>query len=141
MIKKISLFIVAACVLFACTDDKAKEKAMLDEVIKIHDEVMGKEEYLMRNKMQMDSILTPGPVNDKYTMEQKVTISAMRFKLIAADEAMSTWMQRFDAELKGKTHDEKLKYYAEQKKAVVRIDSQITAAVEASDKYLKEIKK
>ncbi len=141
MMKKTILFIAASYILFACTDDKAKEKAVLDEVIKIHDEVMGKEEYLMRNKMQMDSILTPGPVNDKYSMEEKVTISAMRFKLIAADEAMSTWMQRFDAELKGKTHEEKLKYYAEQKKAVMRIDWQITVAVEASDKYLKEIKK
>ncbi|WP_100341221.1 hypothetical protein [Mucilaginibacter auburnensis] len=141
MLKKTSLFVVIACALFACTDDKSKEKAALDEVIKIHDEVMGKEEYLMRNKMQMDSILTPGPVNDKYSMEQKVTISAMRFKLVAADEAMSIWMQRFDPELKGKTHEQKLKYYAEQKKAVTRLDSQITVAVEASDKYLKEIKK
>jgi len=141
MLKKLFFFVALACTLFACTDDKAKEKSALDDVIKIHDEVMGKEEYLMRNKMQMDSILTPGPVNEKYSMEDKVTISALRFKLIAADEAMSTWMQRFDPELKGKTHEQKIEYYTEQKKAVMRIDSQITAAVEASDKYLKEIKK
>jgi len=34
-----------------------------------------------------------------------------------------------------------MKYYADQKKAVMLIDSQITAVVAVSDKYLKEIKK
>lgn len=121
--------------------EKAKEKELLDEVIRIHDEVMGKEEYLMRNKMKMDTILTKGPINDKYTAEEKATISAVRFKLIKADEAMSKWMQNFDPELKGKTHEEKIKYYTEQKGAVTKIDLLFTTVIEGSNKYLKELKK
>lgn len=135
------LFAFIVIALAACTDDKAKEKELLDEVIRIHDEVMGKEDYLMRNKMKMDTILTPGPLSDKYSVEEKMTISAVRFKLIKADDAMSKWMERFDPELKGKTHDEKMKYYTEQKKAVTKIDSIFTAVIEGSDKYLKELKK
>jgi uncharacterized lipoprotein NlpE involved in copper resistance len=125
--------------LVACNNDQGQEKALRDEVIAVHDEIMGKEDYLMRNKMKMDTILRPE--NNTYSVEDKVTIGAVRFKLMAADEAMSTWMQRFDPELKGKTHEEKMKYYAEQKKAVMAIDSQMTTAIEASDKYLKDVKK
>ena len=141
MIKKLCiLFAFAVLGIAACNDDKATEKALLDEVIKAHDEVMGKEDYLMRNKMKIDTILRPETVDARYTVEDKVVIGAVRFKMLAADEAMSNWMEHFDAELKGKSHAEKMKYYAEQKKAVMRIDSQMTAAIEASDKYLKEIK-
>jgi len=132
-------FIIVAAT--ACTDEKATEKQLLDEVIKIHDEVMGKEEYLMRNKMKIDTILTPGPLSEKYTIEEKATIGAVRSKLMTADEAMSKWMQQFDPDLKGKTHEEKIKYYTEQKKAVTQIDSMFTTVIEGSDKYLKELKK
>jgi hypothetical protein len=91
--------------------------------------------------MKLDTILTPGPLNDKYTIEEKATIGAVRFKLIKADEAMSKWMEQFDPELKGKTHEEKMKYYAEQKVAVTKIDSIFTTVIDGSDKYLKELKK
>jgi len=136
------LFAIAILGFAGCTnDDKATEKTLMDEVIKIHDEVMGKEEYLMRNKMKIDTILAPGPLSDKYTVEEKTTMGAVRSKLVAADEAMSKWMEQFDAELKGKSHEEKIKYYTEQKVKVLKIDSAFTAVIEGSDKYLKEIKK
>ncbi|MGY3212267.1 hypothetical protein [Mucilaginibacter sp. HD30] len=141
MKRYVILFTLIVVAFAACTDEKAAEKQLLDEVIKIHDEVMGKEEYLMRNKMKIDTILTPGPVSEKYTTEEKATIGAVRFKLMAADEAMSNWMQHFDPELKGKTHEEKIKYYTEQKKAVTQIDSIFTTVIEGSDKYLKDLKK
>src|SRR5688572_7264932 len=108
MKKPLVLFALIIVVLAACKDDKAKEKELLDEVIRIHDEVMGKEDYLMRNKMKIDTILMPGPLSDKYSMEEKMTISVVRHKLIKADEAMSKWMQRFDPELKGKSREEKI---------------------------------
>jgi hypothetical protein len=141
MKKTFVLFAFIVIAIAACTDDKAKEKELLDEVIRIHDEVMGKEDYLMRNKMKTDTILTPGPVSEKYTVEEKAIISVVRRKLMDADEAMSNWMQRFDPELKGKSHEEKMKYYIEQKEAVTKIDSIFTAVIEGSDKYLKELKK
>ncbi len=129
----------------ACTDEKAKqeakEKASLDELIKIHDDVMGKEDHLMRNKMKLDTLLMPGPLNGKYSAAEKASMDSLRFKLTAADDAMTKWMEGFDPELKGKPHDEKMKYYAEQKQAVTKIDSVFTAVIEASDKYLKEEKK
>ena len=141
MKKKFVLFALVIVVLAACKDEKVKEKELLDEVIRMHDEVMGKEDHLMRNKMKIDTILTAGPLSDKYSLEEKMTISVVRHKLIKADEAMSKWMQNFDPELKGKTHEEKIKYYTEQKKAVTKIDSIFTTVIQGSDKYLKELNK
>lgn len=141
MIKRMFLVAFIAVSIFACKDDKATEKALLNEVIKAHDEVMGKEDYLMRNKMKIDTILSASPASGNYTVEDKATMSAVRSKLIGAEVAMSAWMQHFDAELKGKSHQEKIAYYSEQKKIVLKIDSQMKAAIEGSDKYLKEIKK
>ncbi len=141
MKKTFALFALVIAGLAACKNEKAKEKELLDEVIRIHDEVMGKEDHLMRNKMKMDTILATRPLSDKYTIEEKTTISVVRHKLIKADEAMSKWMQNFDAELKNKTHEEKIKYYSEQKEAVKKIDSIFTTVIEGSDKYLSELKK
>lgn len=134
-------FALTLCLLFACNNEKQEEKALLDEVIAIHDDVMGKEDHLMRNKMQLDTLLLPGPLNDRYSLVDKATMGAILFKLNAADEAMSAWMQNFDPELKGKSHDDKMKYFAGQKKAVMVIDSQFTAVIDSSDKYLKLLKK
>ncbi len=142
MTKKSYIILALVVVLFAaCADEKAKEKALLDEVIKIHDEVMGKEEYLMRNRMKMDTILTNDTLKKKFPVDEIIVMGAMRSKMMQADRAMSTWMERFDVEQKGKSHEEKVKYFNEQKRLVLLIDSQMTVAIEASDKYLKEIKK
>lgn len=135
------IIVVAMCFLCACNNEKDQEKVLLDEVISIHDKVMAKENNLMRNKMQLDTLLMPGKADSAYTVVDKATMGAFRSKLIAADEAMETWMQRFDPELKGKSHDEKLKYFADQKKTVLAIDSQFTITIAASDKYLKGLKK
>lgn len=134
-------FAFTLCLLFACSNEKQEEKALLDEVIAIHDDVMGKEDHLMRNKMQLDTLLSPGPLNDRYSLVDKATMGTILFKLNAADEAMEAWMQNFDPELKGKSHDEKMKYFSGQKKAVMVIDSQFTAVIDSSDKYLKLLKK
>jgi hypothetical protein len=46
------------CLAFnACKDPKAEEKVVLNDVIKIHDNVMGYEDQLMHNKMKLDTLL------------------------------------------------------------------------------------
>src|SRR5438128_2231273 len=120
------LIFAAASFLCACNNEKDKEKVLLNEVISIHDHIMAKEDKLMHNKMQLDTLLMPGKGDSTHTVVDKATMGAYRSKLTAADEAMETWMQKFDPELKGKSHDEKMQYFANQKKIVLAIDSQFT---------------
>ena len=40
-----------ALILSACADEKKQEKDLLDDLLKVHDKVMGNDDALMKNKM------------------------------------------------------------------------------------------
>ena len=130
--KKLSILILAGLFLVACSDNKKQEKELLNNILKVHDKVMGKDEALMKNKMQLDSLLKL-PAKDT---AEKANMKAIELKLTSAEEAMETWMQKFEPDLTGKSHDEIIKYYNEQKKGIMAVDSQMNAAVAESTKYL-----
>ena len=62
--KKLFLAAFAVLTLNACTSPKDEEKKALDEIIKIHDKVMGFDEQLMKNKMKLDTILLEAKNNE-----------------------------------------------------------------------------
>jgi hypothetical protein len=135
--KKILVAAAVICLAFnACKDPKAEEKVVLNDVIKIHDNVMGYEDQLMHNKMKLDTLLIQAK-ND----EAKASINQLTAKLARADAAMSDWMQNFDATQKGKTHEQIMAYLADQKKQVLTVDSIMKGAVKESTEYLKPFEK
>ena len=125
-----------ALTLNACSNDKAQEKALLDDVIKLHDTVMGKDDKLMKNKMKIDTLLT----TIKDTIAQQ-PLKKLSNGLVTAEGAMENWMQGFDPEQKGKTHDQIVSYLNDQKKQVAAIDSQINVAIKQSSEYLNQLPK
>lgn len=135
--KRILVAATIACLaLNACKDPKAEEKVVLNDVIRIHDNVMGYEDQLMHNKMKLDTLLAEAR-ND----EAKARITELTGKLARADAAMSDWMQNFDAVQKGKTHEQIMSYLAHQKKQVKAVDSIMMGAVKESSAYLKPFEK
>lgn len=132
--KKILLALFAAVALTACNDTKKQEKELLNQVITIHDKVMAGDEELMKNKMLLDSLVKhPSPKINQDTAK------AYLKQINDADNAMSDWMHHFDAENKGKSHEEIMNYLDEQKKLIIKIDTQIAAAVAGSTKYITQI--
>ena len=134
--KKIFAVALMALTLGACNNDKAQEKALLDDVIKLHDTVMGKDEKLMKNKMKIDTLL----ITIKDTLAQK-PLKTLSTNLVTAEEAMENWMQNFDPEQKGKTHDQVVAYLNDQKKQVAAIDSNINVVIKQSSEYLNQLPK
>lgn len=134
--KKLLAIAALALTLGACSNDKAQEKALLDDVIKLHDTVMGKDEKLMKNKMKIDTLLTT--IKDTIAQQPLKKLSA---NLVTAEEAMETWMQKFDPEQQGKTHDQIVAYLNDQKKQVAAIDSQINVVIKQSTDYLNQLPK
>ena len=131
--KKLFVVLITSLVLMACSDNKKQEKELLDNILKVHDKVMSKDEALMKNKMALDSLLKL-PAKD--TVE-KTNMRAVELKLKAAEEAMEIWMQKFDPDIiNKKQHDEIVKYYNEQEKSIKSVDSLMNAAVDESTKYL-----
>ncbi|MDB5024406.1 MAG: hypothetical protein JWP78_2161 [Mucilaginibacter sp.] len=130
--KKILLAAFISLALSACSNSKKQEKDLLDHILQVHDKVMGKDEALMKNKMQLDSLLKL-PATDT---AEKVNMKALDTKLVAAGEAMETWMHKFEPDLTGKSHDEIIRYYNDQKKGIISVDSQMNVAITESNKYL-----
>lgn len=132
--KKLSLALLAGIALAACTDTKKQEKDLLNQVIAVHDKVMASDEQLMKNKMLLDSLVK----NNSTTINKDS--AKVYVKLVDdADNAMSDWMHNFDAENKGKSHQEIMDYLEAQKKLISKIDTQITTAVAGSTKYITQI--
>jgi hypothetical protein len=132
------LFIAAAVsiILSACKSNTGEQKAVQDDIYKIHEKVMDKEDALMRNKMKIDTLLKQNPQPDV-----KSTATTVSNKLVQADDAMSNWMQKFNPDYKGKSDEESLNYFKGQRTEVIRIDSQMNAAISESNKFLSQIKK
>jgi hypothetical protein len=134
--RKIFLFAFAALALSACKDPKTEEKAILNDVIKIHDKVMGNDEQLIQNKMKLDTLLK----------EAKNPIAVDRINQLIgqanqADSLMENWMQKFDPDQKGKSHEEVMNYLSAQKKQVKLVDSLLKNAVNETSLYLQPFKK
>lgn len=134
--KKLFAIAAVALTLTACSNDKAQEKALLDDVIKMHDTVMGKDEQLMKNKMKIDTLLT----TIKDTVAQQ-PLKKLSTNLVSAESAMEDWMQKFDPEQKGKTHEQIVAYLKDQKKQVAAIDSNINVAIKQSSEYINQLPK
>jgi len=126
--------ILIAFALFGCSNKKAQLKAVLDSIITVHDKVMGADGKLMDNKLKLDTLLKQKVAAGKDSVKMLIT------KLAAADSAMDIWMNHFKSEYKGKTDEETATYMNDQKKLIMSIDSQISAAVSESNKYLLKIK-
>ena len=134
--KRLLITILAALALYSCSDNTQAEKNLLNDILKVHDKVMGKDEVLMKNQSHLDSLLKS---KLKDTAE-KVNIKAIDMKVVAAQEAMENWMSKFQPDMTGKSHDEVMKYYSDQKKQVAAVDSQVNVAIKESNKYLSDHK-
>ncbi|MFI5163077.1 MAG: hypothetical protein ACHQHN_17485 [Sphingobacteriales bacterium] len=134
--KKLLIAVLAVLTFYSCADNTKEEKNALNDVLKIHDKIMGKDEILMKNQSHLDSLLKS---KLKDTAE-KMNVKAIDLKVVAAQAAMENWMSKFQLDMTGKSHDEVMKYYNEQKKQVTAVDSQVNVAVKESNKYLSDHK-
>jgi hypothetical protein len=130
--KKTLITVLIGLTLGACSDGKKQENDLRDNILKVHDKVMANDDILMKNKMQIDSLLK---LPQKDTAE-KTNMKAMDLKLAAAEQAMENWMHNFEPDVTNKSHDEVLKYFNAQKKGIMSVDSQMNVAITESNKYL-----
>lgn len=133
--KKIIAALLLSFFILSCTDTKKQEKDLFNEVIKVHDLVMSKDQLIMINKMQLDTLI-------KQNKSPEITAEATQHSkaLDAADTDMENWMHNFDAENKGKSHEEIMTYLTDQKKKIDAIDSSFNVTVAAASKFIKQNK-
>jgi hypothetical protein len=133
MSRTIIFIFFSSLVILSCNDDKAQEKALLAEVIKTHDKLMADDGAIMKNKMAMKYYANITP---------DVQDSVARYNQLLgnADDAMMNWMNKFNPDFTGKSHEQIMTYLNGQKAQIIKLDSQINSAIAASNKYLTKIK-
>lgn len=136
MKKILALSFIAVLATTACTNNKDKEKKQLDEILKIHDKVMGESERAIKNKSVLDSLIhTYG--NDTSKLN---TAAVLNRQLVTADGAMEKWMHEFNPDYTGKSHTEIMEYLHSQHLQLSHIDSLMGKAIRESDAYLLKTK-
>ncbi|TFF34687.1 hypothetical protein [Mucilaginibacter psychrotolerans] len=132
--KKLFAAALLSLLFAACTDPKQQEKTLLDEVIAVHDSVMVKDELVTKAKMQLDTLAKKDSALNADTAAKNLVKV-----LDNAVTKMEDWMHKFDAENKGKSHEQIMTYLADQKKQIKDIDKQFDAAIEATNNYKKSL--
>lgn len=123
--------LVIAGMFTACSDEKAAEKKQMDAVIAAHDSVMAKSEFVMKYKADLDTLYLKTTDSVK-----RKTIAGLRVQLSLGENAMETWMHKFNPDFTGKSHTEITKYLDAQQQQIHRIDSIINNAVSQSKKFV-----
>ena len=130
MFKRLSFIALTVSIFTGCSDPKAQENALLDTVKQAHDKVMADDGNIMKNKMQLKSLVAstvPG-VKDSAGRYSKM--------LDSADNVMMGWMNKFNPDFTGKSHDEIMKYLTKQRQQVLKIDSGLKIVVASSGNFI-----
>ncbi|MFW0718562.1 hypothetical protein [Pedobacter sp. N23S346] len=137
------LVLISAVLILSCKSER-NYKAVREEVIDIHNNVMADGEQAARYRMILDSLSkiklkvnTDHQLATDTTADQK-KISMLIAKLDKADENMMEWMQRFEPDTEGKSNAEAIQYFEAEMIKIKRLDLEYEAVLKASDTYLKK---
>lgn len=124
---------IVISILVACKTEP-DAKAIRKEVLNIHDKLMVDGQKLMRNKMQLDTIL----LNEKAkSLPDSSKLADLISRLNQADEKMMDWMHFFKADFKGKTAEDDMAYYKSQMIKIRAVEDEYINVIRASDSALK----
>ena len=117
MTKRILFVFLAVAILSGCgNNEKNQEKALLDSVIKAHDKVMGDDDANMMMRSRLKRLVGSKP-------EFTDSVNYFLKKLDKNDTVMMDWMNKFNPDLTGKSHQQIMDYLESEKKKVAGIDS------------------
>jgi GTPase involved in cell partitioning and DNA repair len=121
-------------------------KTVRDEVMKFHDVVMEDHGKIVSNQMKLDTLLRSlrmlkqqFPETD--TLKEKTTINALLKRLTGSEDSMNDWMHKFEPDVTGKSNEEAVKYFKQEKAKIQEIDSLYKVDIAVSDTYINKFKK
>ncbi len=132
------LFTLSAC------QSEPDYKAIRQQVLDQHDQVMIDGERAMSNKMKLDTLGSSGLAVLKKqqpgldTAAERTQINALSRKLTDADDQMNDWMHNFKTDMDGKSNEESVKYFESEKVKIQKLDSIYKAALKESGAYMQK---
>lgn len=140
------LYLLALVAVVAACSQPVNYKTERDEVMKFHDVVMQDHGILIANQMKLDSMLKDLPaLKRKFhsidTAKEKVVLEISLESLKHAETLMNDWMHQFEPDVSGKSNEEAVKYFKEERIKIARIDSLYKGQIKASNQYLAQFGK
>ncbi len=140
-----ALLAICGFIFISACENKVDYKEAQKQVLATHDKVMtdggkGEDKEMQFNallKSGLKKIKTSQPALD--TAAARVQIISLNKKLSDADDQMESWMHAYNNDFKGKTDQETLDYFNDQKTKVAKLDSLYQSALKLSDEYLKQL--
>ena len=114
------------------------EKALYDDVMDVHDEMMPKMENMMSMKGKLKEkvdLLKEEAAQSELVQEIESTIQSLE----TADEAMMNWMRQFDPETDSLSHEEIVEYYTLQKQKMDSVKVIMMEAIESASAKLEQL--
>lgn len=135
-------------VVVGCSQPKKTNdyKAVRDEVMQFHDEVMKDQGVIVKNQMKLDTLLKDLPsLKLKYpnidTLQEAIALKSLIGNLVKADDDMNNWMHQFEPDVTGKSNEDAIVYFQAEKKKIAAIDSVYKQEIKTSGDYLKKFNK
>ena len=140
MNKVLPIILIAVAMLASCGEKKEDaQKALLDKVMKVHDEVMPLMGDIMKYKKELntriDELLESG------VEEQEAQIAELKKaveELENSHEGMMSWMRQFDSDFEGKVEEEVMAYLKDQMTKIESVGKETNAALRKAEQLLKK---
>ncbi|WP_129715766.1 hypothetical protein [Pedobacter sp. SYP-B3415] len=139
--KFIIYIIIAATVMAACQSGP-DYKTVRDEVTIFHDSLMLRHEQLITNQMTLDTLLRQLPASQMNDTAAKAAgIRKMLRTMQQTEDEMNDWMHAFEPDISGKSKEEAVRYFQNEKKKIVSLDVRYKHDLAASDSLISTLKK
>jgi len=139
--KKMVLMILPLVVLFSSCGDKKEDaqKALLDKVLAVHDEVMPLMGDIMKYKKQLnakiDELIDAGAEENT---DQIAKLKEAVKSLENSHDGMMNWMHGFDRNFEGKVQEEVLDYLNDQMTKIEAVAKETNVALQKAEELLAE---
>jgi hypothetical protein len=101
---------------------------------------------IVNNQMKLDTLLRSLKIVKQQfpeidTLREKTAISNLLKRLTSSEESMNDWMHKFEPDVTGKSNEEAVQYFKEEKAKIHKIDSLYKADIAVSDAYVAKFRK
>lgn len=142
---KVYLLLVVSLA-FASCKPQTDYKEVRKEVIKLHDVVMADQGKVVDQQMRLSNMLKDLPALKAKnpgidTLIEKDSMIIVRDRLVAAEEAMNTWMHEFEPDVTGKSNEDAVNYFQLEKQKISKVDSLFKKEITQANRYISKFKK
>lgn len=143
--KKIVIAFCMAVTGLACNNNKTNEKKstndLKDDVMAVHDDVMGKMSKIMQLKMQLkDSLAAKDSTSVEFASYKTQSVELQK-QLEADDKGMMDWMSNYNEDTLSELGMEDGKVYLQdQKKQINKLKDNTNLHLKATEKFLNMVK-